>query len=88
MQKTFSGNTKTYVTPEDVAETVRVAIALGRPLLVEGEPGCGKTRLAGAIADDVRAHHRGAADPLGEEGEDFPPDDEDDDHDVEIVYER
>jgi MoxR-like ATPase len=31
-------------------EAVNLAIALKRPLLLEGEPGCGKTRLAEAIA--------------------------------------
>jgi MoxR-like ATPase len=36
-----------------VAEVVNIAIALGRPLLVEGEPGCGKTQLAFAIAEEL-----------------------------------
>lgn len=31
-------------------EAVDLAIALGRPLLLQGEPGCGKTRLAYAVA--------------------------------------
>lgn len=34
----------------DLIEAVNLAIALERPLLLEGEPGCGKTRLAGAVA--------------------------------------
>jgi len=32
---------------------VNVAIALGRPLLIRGEPGTGKTRLAHSIAHDL-----------------------------------
>ncbi len=39
-----------YIPSPDLKEAVNLAIALKRPLLLEGEPGCGKTRLAGAIA--------------------------------------
>lgn len=39
-----------YIPGDDLTEAVNLAIALKRPLLLEGEPGCGKTRLAGAIA--------------------------------------
>ena len=39
-----------YLPSEDLKEAVNLAIALQRPLLLEGEPGCGKTRLAGAVA--------------------------------------
>lgn len=39
-----------YLPSEDLKEAVNLAIALKRPLLLEGEPGCGKTRLAGAVA--------------------------------------
>ena len=42
-----------YVASPEIAEVVNIAIALSRPLLVEGEPGCGKTRLAYAIADEL-----------------------------------
>src|ERR1700727_1720613 len=42
--------TEWYVAPVDIAETVNLAIDLKRPLLVEGEPGCGKTMLAYSIA--------------------------------------
>jgi MoxR-like ATPase len=37
-----------------VADTVNLAVDLNRPLLVEGEPGCGKTQLAYSIADEKR----------------------------------
>lgn len=39
-----------YLPSDDLKEAVNLAIALERPLLLEGEPGCGKTRLASAVA--------------------------------------
>jgi len=39
-----------YVTSEPLRNAVNVSIALGRPLLVRGEPGTGKTLLAHSIA--------------------------------------
>jgi MoxR-like ATPase len=39
-----------YRASEALENAVNVAIALGRPLLVSGEPGCGKTELGFAIA--------------------------------------
>lgn len=44
---------RNYVISPDKARTVDFAIKLGRPLLVEGEAGCGKTRLADAVADEL-----------------------------------
>lgn len=45
----FTG-TATYIASEDLRSAVNVAIALGRPLLVRGEPGTGKTLLAENLA--------------------------------------
>lgn len=39
-----------YVAPPEVADKINLAIALNRPILVEGEPGCGKTMLAYSVA--------------------------------------
>ena len=39
-----------YLPDEKLVEAVNLAIALGRPLLLQGEPGCGKTSLAYAVA--------------------------------------
>ena len=39
-----------YVTSEPLRNAVNVAITLGRPLLIRGEPGTGKTLLAHSIA--------------------------------------
>ncbi len=48
-----------YLADDDLAEAVNVALAVGQPLLVTGEPGCGKTRLAWSMA-----HELGLGDPL------------------------
>jgi MoxR-like ATPase len=42
--------TETYVATEDLRVAVNAAIALGRPLLIKGEPGTGKTVLAQEVA--------------------------------------
>jgi len=39
-----------YLPDPELVEVVNLAIALGRPLLLQGDPGCGKTRLAYAVA--------------------------------------
>ena len=43
-------STTGYVVPDDLALAVNAAVALGRPLLVKGEPGTGKTELARQVA--------------------------------------
>ncbi len=40
-----------YIADEEIAAAVRLSIGLGRPLLVEGPPGVGKTSLARAVAE-------------------------------------
>jgi MoxR-like ATPase len=42
-----------YLASEELVDAVNIAIAVGQPLLVTGEPGCGKTRLAWSIADEL-----------------------------------
>jgi MoxR-like ATPase len=50
----YRGNaTDFYLASGAVAEVVNLAIRLGRPLLVEGEPGCGKTMLAYSVAAEL-----------------------------------
>jgi MoxR-like ATPase len=39
-----------YQPSDALTRVVDLAIALGRPLLLQGEPGCGKTRLAHSVA--------------------------------------
>ncbi|MFD1645762.1 AAA family ATPase [Haloarchaeobius litoreus] len=41
---------QSYVADDDIVTTVLLALRLGRPLLVEGEPGAGKTELAKVLA--------------------------------------
>jgi MoxR-like ATPase len=53
--KRYSGTaTEFYVARPDVADIVNLAIDLKRPILVEGEPGCGKTQLAYSIAAELQ----------------------------------
>jgi MoxR-like ATPase len=42
-----------YVASEQLIQAVNLAIYLRRPLLLEGEAGCGKTRLARAVAHEL-----------------------------------
>lgn len=44
---------RSYVLDPEKAKVIDFAIQLGRPLLVEGEAGCGKTRLADLISEDL-----------------------------------
>ena len=46
----FQG-TRSYVATQDLMLAVNAAITLGRPLLVKGEPGTGKTMLAEEVAE-------------------------------------
>src|SRR5438270_6252499 len=42
-----------YLPDDDLIEVVNLTIYLQRPLLIKGEPGCGKTRLARAVAYEL-----------------------------------
>jgi MoxR-like ATPase len=56
--RTYTGHgTDFYETTDAVAEIVNLAIALGRPILVEGEAGCGKTQLAHSISIELGLGH-------------------------------
>ncbi len=47
---TLYTGTDDYIVSKDLQNDVNVAIALGRPLLIKGEPGTGKTLLAKSVA--------------------------------------
>ena len=49
---TYTG-TSDYIAAPDLMQTVNVAVALSRPLLIKGEPGTGKTLLAQSIAEGL-----------------------------------
>lgn len=50
----FTGSAR-YIADEGLTADVNAALVLGRPLLVKGEPGTGKTVLAAAIAESLGA---------------------------------
>jgi len=53
MSARFSG-TDNYVATEELMMAVNAAVVLGRPLLVKGEPGTGKTQLAEEVARSLQ----------------------------------
>jgi MoxR-like ATPase len=42
-----------YVADTALATTVHLALSMGRPLFLEGEPGTGKTEIAKVLADQL-----------------------------------
>lgn len=47
-----------YLPSDELIEAVNLAIYLKRPLLIRGEPGCGKTRLARAVAYELNLPYK------------------------------
>jgi MoxR-like ATPase len=55
MKQTISlyQGTEDYVASGELQQVVNVSLAIGRPLLIKGEPGTGKTLLAASIAESL-----------------------------------
>jgi MoxR-like ATPase len=59
--ESFEGTTiYPYLPDDDLVEAVNLAIALERPLLLEGDPGCGKTCLAEALVYELGKNNAGS----------------------------
>lgn len=52
-KQTYFSGTNEYIASEELQNSVNVSAALGRPLLIKGEPGTGKTMLARSISDGL-----------------------------------
>ena len=55
-----------YVADEALVQAVEIAIALGKPLVVSGEPGTGKTQLAHYVASQLYQQTKNDALPFSE----------------------
>ena len=53
MKNSFA-STENYIASEELIEAVNSSVILEKPLLVKGEPGTGKTKLALEIADKFK----------------------------------
>ncbi len=53
MQGKYDGSSD-YIVSEELRNSVNIAIALQKPLLIKGEPGTGKTMLASSIAEKLQ----------------------------------
>ncbi len=49
----MSSSKNNYLPSKELIEAVNLAIRLERPLLIKGEPGCGKTSVARVVADEL-----------------------------------
>lgn len=61
---TINSKAENYVAEESLLKAVEIAIALGKPLLVSGEPGTGKTQLAHYVAWQLHQQTRDSEIPF------------------------